>query len=706
MPQGDLQPQVTLTHKGRSIEASWPPIEPAYGYHVVVTDSAGNTVDTVDIAAASYQPPVTLSGAGIVAGGSYTVLVSVTGLPSPPATITLPTPEAILTALRDRLVAARTHPAGDTAKWSYPLDTAVLPDAGDGDPGTVRTALATALTPGASAPLTVIATADPALDTESGTLTLTGTSDALTADPGTAVTVTFAVTDDLELAATWTAVPPDGWTLGSAFPALAETPFEYLPVSGVSFAASTSGHADPGYFFPLQAGLQYQSTLAVRGDLAVATGQPGQPATSYTRIGGPVQVTSDGVPRFTWAAESALGPLTIPRVGQDPLTLTNGRPQLSCASAQAPPPATGGQPTTGIDPTAGGTEPPPVTTTLTITGQVTLGGSQVTCTLDLPTALAGDLTLTGQGTLSASDATTALADSGTGDVLDTALPATLLSMTGITVTGYTVGFSAAGDDPTTTTVTLGFGPATWPLVPALNLSVSGLTLTGTVVRSPGYGTDPVTSWGASVSGQLSLGVASYAVTAAVPPGGGWYVEITDTSHVPTLANLASLAGLTDSQVSGVLPESLIALGTSFTLSKVYLMADPATQELAEVGLTIGQTSPWPLLGGHLTLSGWSADLTIAKDGTGTWATTGLLQGSIVLSGSGQSTTLNVELPVPINDNQLWTLRLQPGAAIELPTIGQVLAFFGADPVALPTGVSTFGGLRLTAFSVSVDPAAV
>jgi hypothetical protein len=54
MPQGDLQPQVTLTRKGRAIQASWPPIEPAYGYHVVVTDSAGTVVDTADIAAAGY----------------------------------------------------------------------------------------------------------------------------------------------------------------------------------------------------------------------------------------------------------------------------------------------------------------------------------------------------------------------------------------------------------------------------------------------------------------------------------------------------------------------------------------------------------------------------------------------------------------------------------------------------------------------------
>ena len=168
------------------------------------------------------------------------------------------------------------------------------------------------------------------LDEQQATLTLTGTSDALTTSPGTAVTVVFTVTADLGLAATWTAVPPDAWTLGYAFPGLAETSLDYLPVSGARFAATTVEHADPAYFFPLRPGLQYQATIAVRDNLTVPTGEPGQAGTFYTPIGGPVEITADGLPRFTWTAQSALGPLTIARVGQDPLVLDGGQPQLSC----------------------------------------------------------------------------------------------------------------------------------------------------------------------------------------------------------------------------------------------------------------------------------------------------------------------------------------------------------------------------------------
>ena len=714
MPQADLQPQVTLTPSGTAILASWPAIEPAYGYHVVVTDPTGTVVLTADIAADGYQPPVTLSGPGIVPGGSYTVTVSVTGLPSTPASITLPTAADILSALSGRLVAARTSTAGGTTMWSYPLDATVLPHAGDANPGAVRTALTAALAPGSSTPLAITAAGDPVLDQQQLTLTVTGTSDALTADPGTAVIVTFSVTADFELAATWIAAPPDGWTLSSAFPALAETAFDYLPVSGVSFVATTAGHSDPAYFFPLQPGLQYQATLAVSGDLTVITGEPGQAGASYTAIGGPVQLTADGVPQFTWTAGAALGPLTIARIGQDPLTLNGGMPRFSCAPVppdpSQPTPAPGGTPTASIDPTAGAAPLPPVTTSLGIAGQVTLGGGQLTCVLDLPTPLASELNLisapgSAGGTLTAADATTALTDSGTGDVLAALLPSTLLSMAGFTVTQYTVTFSPSGDEPTTTTVTLGFGSARWPLVPSLNLSLSGLALTGTVIRAADYAAGPVTSWGISVSGQLSLGAASYAVTAAVPAQGGWYVEITSTSQVPTLDALAGLTGLSASQVSGVLPASLLALGSSFTLSQVILLADPAAQELSEVTFTIGQTSPWPLLGGQLTLSGWSAELTIAKGADGSWATAGTVLGSVVLSAAGQQTALSLELPVPIGEDQLWTLSLDPGSTIELPSIGQVLALFGAGPVALPTGVTTFGSLSLTGFAISVDPAA-
>jgi hypothetical protein len=697
---------VTLQRVGRTIEASWPPIEDAFGYHVVVTDATDTVVDTIDVAAADYTPPVRLSSAAITPGATYTVVVSVTGMPSQPGTVILPDPTEILAALRDRLIAARTNSGGGA--WNYPLDDTVLPGSGDGDPGAVRVALVTALTPDATSPLVLTSPAGPVLAEQAGTLTLTGTSAALTADTTTTATLVFTASADLELEATWAATPPAGWTLASAFHALAETRFDYLPVSAATFVATTFAHADPAYFFPLRAGLHYQATLAVRGDLMPATGDSGESGALYTRVGGPVEITADGRPRFAWTAESALGALTVPRVGQDALILNGGMVALSCVPAVgAAPPSDTPRPSTGIDGTGDDTTAVPTTEdTLTITGQVTLAGTQTSCVLDLPTALADDLTLSAAGlSLTVASTTVALADFGTGDVLTGLLPATLLSLAGVTVTGYTVGFSATGDSPTVTTITLGFGTDVWALVPSLNLTVSSLGFSATVVRARGYGAEPLISWGAGLTGNLTLGGALYAVSARVPPSGAWYVEIIDTSQVPTLANLAGLANLTADQVSGVLPASLLDLGRTFTLSRVALLADPATQELAEVAFTIGQTSPWPLLGGALTLSGWTAEMIVAKDGDGTWTTTGVLRGNADLAAAGQTTTLNLELPVPVADDALWTLSLDPATPVQLPSIGQILALLGGDPAALPTGVATFGDLALTDFTVSVDPAA-
>ena len=396
---------------------------------------------------------------------------------------------AILTALRDRLKAARTAvPALSPPSWNYPLNNVVLPDTGDGNPGAVRTGLATALTPGASTPLMITVASDPVLAVQAGparvtVLTLTGTSAALTSDPATAVSLAFTVSAALQLQATWRAVPSSGWTLASAFGVLAGTAFAGLPLSGATFAATTFDHSDGSFYFPLRAGLQFQAVVAVRGDLAPATGGPNQPGVSSMQIGGPLQVGADGRPQFAWTGRGPLGALTIARVGQDALTLVNGRPALSCTPSPAGP----------------GT-----VNTLTITGQITLAGTPVTCVLGLPTAPAAALSLAATGpVLSAADGTAALAATGTGDALTAALPASLLSLTGVSVTGYRLGFSAAGDQPTTTTVSLAFGAAWSPAAP-LPLAISGLTLTATVVRSPQPGTGPLISSDAALAGTLDF----------------------------------------------------------------------------------------------------------------------------------------------------------------------------------------------------------
>lgn len=118
----DLQPTVTLVLSGDVIEASWPAIAQADGYHLAVTDEAGTVVYSTDIPAAQYTPPVALAAPGIVPGHAYTVVVYVTGEPSAPATIEMETADSILAGLRDRLMTARTQPDTTVASYVYPLD--------------------------------------------------------------------------------------------------------------------------------------------------------------------------------------------------------------------------------------------------------------------------------------------------------------------------------------------------------------------------------------------------------------------------------------------------------------------------------------------------------------------------------------------------------------------------------------------------------
>lgn len=482
---------------------------------------------------------------------------------------------AILTALHDRLIAARTAvPNASPPSWNYPLSDVVLPGTGDGNPGAVQTALVSALTPGASTPLMITAASDPVLTVQANPvrvtlLTLTGTSPALTSDPATAVSLVFTVSPALQLQATWRAVPSASWTLASAFGVLAGTAFARLPLSGATFAATTFDHLDGSFYFPLRAGLQFQAFVAVRSDLMPATSQANQPG---TQIGGPVQIAANGLPQFAWTGRVPLGPLTIARVGQDPLTLVDGTPALSCTPSSA----------------GAGT-----VNSLTITGQVTLAGTPVTCVVDLPTTQPGQLNLAATGTvLSAADTTAALAGTGTGDVLTAALPTSVQSLAGVSVTSYGLLFSAAGDQPTTTTVSLAFGADVWSPVAALPLAISGLTLTGTVVRSPQPGTGPLISSNAALAGVLDFAgihvlISTMPGAAQVPGTLAGPLASSDAASIQVSAVADSTGGLTWAAVT---PAGLAA--SAFTSAAVYLNLSTSTFVLYGAGSS-GTVSPGP-----------------------------------------------------------------------------------------------------------------
>ncbi|MCF2525870.1 fibronectin type III domain-containing protein [Yinghuangia soli] len=675
MPSG-LQPTVTLTLSGSTVQASWPAIDGAAGYRVAVSDSAGVSLE-VDVVDPAYE----FTGEP---GLTYTVAVTAFGPPSEPVQIEVDSALRVLTELQERLLATAVDEV-------YLLDEAALP----GDQAAVRIALETALA--ATAGLSVTSGSGPELaESAEPALVLTGTSAALTGNPATAVTVVFTVAADFTLQATWTATPPEPWNLADAFPVLSGGPFEYVPTTAPKFAATTFEHTEPGFPFTLTPGLSFAAGTTVRDDLSTARSESG--TALPTVVGGPLTVGPDLVPQFSWTSFSDLGPVTAAPVGQAPLVLTGGRLVLAYEPAPAGPatpeaevPESDGG--TGADGSSADQDP---AETLSLTGRLPFGAA----TLDLPTPLAPLLTLhVDDPALDGTSLETMLAASGVGDVLGPLLPVTLLALADIRPGDWSMQFAPEGTVPTLTSVTLDAG--TWTLAPGL--AVEDIQLELTVLRSPGYARpEPELSYGGELRGTLQLGDGRYDVTAGIPPEGPWYLTVEDTGTVPTLAVLAGLTGLGEDDVIGVLPAPLLAFGRAFTLSRVGLLIDPDDQSLTEVAFTIAQTAPWPLVDSLLTVSDWAIDMVIART-EDSWATTGTLAGTVVLGSGDVRTAVAVTLAVPIGDGVQWTFAL--AEPVELPTVAQILELFGGDPTTLPVGLSSLGGLSLNLFKVSVDPAA-
>ncbi|MFL5663019.1 MAG: hypothetical protein ACJ8BW_16970, partial [Ktedonobacteraceae bacterium] len=199
---------------------------------------------------------------------------------------------------------------------------------------------------------------------------------------------------------------------------------------------------------------------------------------------------------------------------------------------------------------------------------------------------------------------------------------------------------------------------------------------------------------------LTLGQATtYQVQAGVPLSGPWYVEITDTSHTPTLETIAGLAGLNSNAILNVLPGSLRGSG-AFTIKEVFLAINPFDRVLDEISFTITQVRDWPVVGTFLTVSDWNIEMSVARP---SWQPSGTLSGNIVLAAGGNSTTLKIVMPVPSAQGSWPTLALAEDDVIRIPSIGQILALFGGRVPLLPQNITSPGALDVTLFTVTFDP---
>ncbi|MFI6318738.1 hypothetical protein ACIBG8_14520 [Nonomuraea sp. NPDC050556] len=484
--------------------------------------------------------------------------------------------------------------------------------------------------------------ADPVLDEVALTLTVSGTSTDLAGVEAPAVLV-FTVSPDYLLRATWTARPGAGYRLADTFESLQGGDYAYLELAGPTFVATTFAHRDPEIFFQLQPGLSFQAGVAV-------------PAGTPTRVGGPLTVDAGGEPGFTWAGESPLGTVTIQPTGQPALALTGGLVTLTPAE-------------------------------LLISGSVLLGQVSAHAELDFPTFATPTPALRiVRPPLAGTTATALLEAIGLDDAVGERLPAGLLALAGASVSELTIVAALDGSEPTVTVLTLDLGD--WAI--AAGLSLRDFRLEATVRQADGF----PPSTGVVVYGTLDLGTVTYDIEAGAFAESPWYLEI-DQAATVNAADLTKLAGnMTTATATSVLPASLFA-GFPLTVTHAAVLADPAAATLVEVEFTIAQTTAWHIAR-ILTVHDWAATISIAKDKTGRWQPTALLSGTVTIGGADFA----VSVSAPPGDD-LWTLSLEEGSEIRLPSLSSLLALLGGD-AHLPGGLGDLGDLTITDFRIALD----
>ncbi|MFG2913730.1 hypothetical protein ACGF0D_12665 [Kitasatospora sp. NPDC048298] len=576
----------------------------------------------------------------------------------------------ILTALRDRLV----QEGGTTTDRQYPLNSTTLPAGVPGSPDVVLRFLGQYLGDGP----VVGSETDPVLDTKAGTLVLKGRSAVLASESGV-TTVTFTVSGG-KLRVGWRTVPGEHWNLSHTYPALRGTLYETLPLYDPLFVLTDHEQpASDGVFFALKAGLHFQGAVTVGPDLVPVARKSPPAGSTEVRVGGPLSVAAGQVPSFTWPADRSFAAFQVRRPGQADLSLQDGRLTLTCRPSA----------------TAGSCE-----AEAAVVGTVDFEGGRRSASLAPPQGTPSTRTLTLTAASWPASVKEALAVTGCGEQIEPRVPAKLLALTGSRINACTLTFAPDGKGPTVTGVRIGCGSdVAWQATDGI--AFSGVALEAAATRTT-VGTTVVTSWTVSVLGTVRLGSADLAMRASAGAWGCWHIEPTDPARqLPSLDTLAGLTGLATASVTALLPGSLHDTKQPLALSRAGLDVDPADWTLCAVSFTLAQTTPWSLINKVLTLSDWTADVRLEKT-AGTWRAMGLLSGALGL-GATQQPKLAVTMAVPVGKDALWTLRLQPGTQVTLPSAQDVFGLLTGSQASLPPGVGSVGGLEVFDLLVAVTP---
>jgi hypothetical protein len=646
-------PILTAVNEAGGLRLTWTSVPDASAYDLRICAADGTVV--IDRPEITGEAILLGTTDGLAFDTPYTAVIRARngrsfGEWTQPLPVELHSVVQILTALRDRLLANRPAPG------AVILDTTTLLS----DTLLTRTL-------GVSS-LTITTPTDPALLTNPDRLHLAGTATVLGAESSSQIDATFTVSDDLTLQITLICTMPADWFFSETFPELADTGFDFLPLTTPRFIATSYSHRDAAAFYDLSPGLNFVATLQVPSTLGLAH-PPAEAQTLTAPIGGPIETGAAG-PLFRFVAETVLPPIQIAPSGYPALTLSNGMPTLIR--------------------TRDGTS-------LTIDGTAPWNGTPIAFRQQIPTDDTAELTLTATPAL----ATVAAALTAVGDttMLAPYFPPTLLDLADLRVEAFSYIYDRTAAAATTASVSLTPPPAaTWKFVTCQ--SVRDLTLEIAVTTTTFYPGSSQTTFEALLTGTITLGTTDYKVSLAVPTDGPWMLALDDEQQTPVLDVIAGIAGLPAGSITGVFPTfPQPAFGIS--LANLALWGDPFTATLDRIGFTLAQTQPWQIVP-NIAIHDWTV-VTNIVDGADGWSPSAILQGSITVGVSDTAPRFDIAMAIPPEPDASFELRLAEDHVVHVPTIAELVALV-ATPVTLPVGLSTLGGLDITEFLVRFDVA--
>jgi hypothetical protein len=255
-------------------------------------------------------------------------------------------------------------------------------------------------------------------------------------------------------------------------------------------------------------------------------------------------------------------------------------------------------------------------------------------------------------------------------------------------------------------------PRSWQILSSPKLTVNdlklGINVSYYTYDAGGDGNQQLV-FSCILSGHISIGnAADLTISLSIPLKGDWELVIApENTALPTLNDIANFiwptGGHSDNDLLAPLPQGLTSPDAALNISEIRIGFNPFTPSLSYFSFELDQEGQWLIIPNVLSVSGWSVAMKV--DTTNGVSITGLLHGFVAI-GSDTQSIANIEatLPIPAGLDG-WTLCLEEGTTIEVPSFGDILALIGGQQFAqgLPNNLQSLGGLTVTLLEINFVP---